>query len=329
MDCNFTTKEGRFNFRVGAVIVHDGRLLGVHDQGGDPHFHYLPGGRVHMNETMEEALRREIWEELGVSARVVRPLWLRESFDGRDQPPYHGIEFYFLTELDWDALPSPAVAFARRDTDGEQHFFKWLELGASPDYIHPDFVQQSFPELPEQLTLIRDVDNRRDLPASDIKFDTPEGHFNFRVAGVFLYHGRLLAMKEENIDHYYLPGGRVRMHETMEEALLREMREELGVGVRVIRPLWLCESFFELGGEPVHELALYYLAELDWDKLPFQEREFVCADTDGDEHIFRWLSEDEVRSVRIYPVPLQEGWPQLPETFTLYSDVRQRGEGMV
>lgn len=167
MDCNFVTEEGRFNFRVGAVIVHNGKLLGMRDYGDVGHSNYLPGGRVHLNETMEEALRRELWEELGVAARVIRPLWLRESFDGRDKPPYHGLEMYFLTELDWDALPSLSGVFARRDTDGEEHVFRWLEPGGSPDYIHPEFVQRSFPELPEQLTLICDVDHRTDVPPCD------------------------------------------------------------------------------------------------------------------------------------------------------------------
>ena len=158
----------------------------------------------------------------------------------------------------------------------------------------------------------------------DCKFLTDEGLFNFRVAGVFVYDGQLLAMKEERIDHYYLPGGRVRLHETMEEALCREINEELGISARVIRPLWLCESFFALNGSPVHEIAMYYLAELDWAKLPATTGSFRRADTDGDEHIFQWLSTDEVRSQRIYPVPLQECFPNLPETFTFFTDLKGR-----
>ena len=61
MDCNFMTPEGRFNFRVGAVIVRDGRLLGVHDWEDGDGFHYLPGGRVRLHETLEEALCRKAW----------------------------------------------------------------------------------------------------------------------------------------------------------------------------------------------------------------------------------------------------------------------------
>lgn len=319
MDCNFSTDKGRFNFRVGAVILHEGRLLGVHDHGGDSRFNYLPSGRVHVNETMEEALRRELWEELGVSSKVIRPLWLRESLDGRDQTPYHGLEMYFLTELDWGALPSLTGPFERRDTDGETHFFRWLEPG---EHIHPEFV--SFPELPERLTLITDEDSPRALPGGDICFNTPEGLFNFRSAGIFVHDGLLLAMKESNIDHYYLPGGRVRMNETMEEALGRETGEELGVSARAARPLWLCESFFSLGDRPVHEIAVYFLGELDWDRLPAVKGEFTLSDSDGSEHIYRWLTEDEVRSVRIYPVPMQECWPDLPQGFTFFSDVRGR-----
>ncbi len=322
MDCNFKTAEGRFNFRVGAVIQRGGRLLGVHDRPGDEKFHYLPGGRVRINETMEEAMRREVREELGVDSRVLRPLWLRECFDDGDEPPYHGFEVYFLVELDWDALPSTDGPFERADTNGERHFFNWIEPGGYKGYIHPEFVRRSFPELPESFTLITDKVSGGARPGGDVKFPTEAGLFNFRAAGIFVHEGRLLAMTEPGIGHYYLPGGRVRINEAMEEALGREVREELGVGSRLARPLWLCESFFPLGGRQVHELAMYYLGELDWERLPALEGEFSLADSDGAEHCYRWLTEEEVKSARIYPIPMQECWPVLPEEFTLYSNGR-------
>ncbi len=158
----------------------------------------------------------------------------------------------------------------------------------------------------------------------DCKFASPEGRFNYRVAGVFVRDGRLLAMKEDRIAHWYLPGGRVRLHETMEQALCREMQEELGVQARAVRPLWLCESFFSLSGEPIHELAMYFLAELDWEKLPSLTEEFRLKDTDGDEHIFAWLTGEQVRNEPIYPLVMQKTWPQLPESLILVTDERDR-----
>lgn len=327
MDCTFLSPEGRFNLRVGAVIVHQGRLLGVHDQGRDANgFHYLPGGRVKLHETMEQALCRELWEELGVRARVIRPLWLWESFFPQDRPPHHGLEMFFLTELDWESLPSLTEPFSRVDTDGERHFYRWLTLGDSPDYIFPDFVQESFPRLPERLTFVSGKNGETAL-GPDCKFAGLEGRFNFRVAGLFLQEGRLLAMKEESIPHWYLPGGRVKLHETMEQALCREVREELGAKARVVQPLWLCESFFDLAGEPVHELCLYYLAQLDWESLPSLTGEFRRTDSDGEEHIYAWLTEEQVRSWPIYPLVMQKNWPVLPESLTLVTDERDRGAG--
>lgn len=164
---------------------------------------------------------------------------------------------------------------------------------------------------------------RAGLPV-DCKFQTEAGLFNYRVAGVFIHEGKLLAMKESNITHYYLPGGRVRMQETLEEALAREMMEELGVGAKAVRPLWMCESFFTLGMGPVHEIALFFLAELDWDRLPSLTGTFTRTDTDGDEHIFTWLEPEEVRGAAIYPLVLKESYPRLPEHLTLVTDTRDR-----
>lgn len=161
----------------------------------------------------------------------------------------------------------------------------------------------------------------------DCKFKTPEGRFNFRVGGLFPYGGRLLAMRDAGFDYWYLPGGRVRLHETMEQALGREIGEELGVKARITRPLWLCESFFSLNGEPVHELCLYFLGELDWHRLPSLTGSFRLADSDGQEHNFLWLTEEQVQGEPIYPLVLGESWPRLPETLTLVTDQRDRAAG--
>ena len=61
----------------------------------------------------------------------------------------------------------------------------------------------------------------------DCTFHTEQGRFNYRVCGIMLSGGKLLAMRDENPPYYYLPGGRVTLHETAEAAILRELREEL------------------------------------------------------------------------------------------------------
>ena len=63
----------------------------------------------------------------------------------------------------------------------------------------------------------------------DCTFSTPEGVFNYRVGAIIRRDDKLLVMREEVINHWYLPGGRVRLREPAEQALAREIGEELSL----------------------------------------------------------------------------------------------------
>ena len=58
MDITFNTDHGIFNYRVCAMILSDNKILAMHDD-RSPYF-YLPGGRVAVGETAEEAVIREV-----------------------------------------------------------------------------------------------------------------------------------------------------------------------------------------------------------------------------------------------------------------------------
>ncbi len=61
----------------------------------------------------------------------------------------------------------------------------------------------------------------------DITFRMANGKFNLRVAGVFIKDSRVLVMSDNDLPYFYLPGGRVKLHETSEAAIRREISEEL------------------------------------------------------------------------------------------------------
>ena len=124
----------------------------------------------------------------------------------------------------------------------------------------------------------------------DITFETDEGRFNYRVCAVLLDEERILAMHDERSPYWYLPGGRVRMGERAEDAVLREVREELGIEARILRPLWLSQSFFteDVARADYHELCLYFLLDVSGtdllargDRFRGPERRHV--------HDFAWL----------------------------------------
>ena len=102
------------------------------------------------------------------------------------------------------------------------------------------------------------------VSVTDISYAASGSKFNYRVCGIMIHDGKILAMRDERSPYYYLPGGRVKMGETAEHAIVREMKEELGVTPHIIRPLWLNQGFFTEDVDQLnyHELCIYFLLDL-------------------------------------------------------------------
>lgn len=84
MDISFRMSDEKFNYRVCAIIISNGKILAIHHDTQMPYYS-LPGGRVMMGETAEQAVVREVQEELGITLKISRPLWLNQAFSRRMQ----------------------------------------------------------------------------------------------------------------------------------------------------------------------------------------------------------------------------------------------------
>lgn len=153
---------------------------------------------------------------------------------------------------------------------------------------------------------------------TDLTFKTDEGRFNYRVCAVIIHDGKVLAMKDSHADYYYLPGGRVQFNETAEEALLRELKEELNIDASIIRPLYFNQSFFNEDALKIdyHEICIYYLVDVSKTNVLSRGDSF-----DGDETVkkqkFEWLSFEKVKQEYIYPLFIKEKIDSLPEIFEI------------
>ena len=98
----------------------------------------------------------------------------------------------------------------------------------------------------------------------DITFKIDNNKFNYRAYAIIINDNKILALKDEVSPYYYLPGGRVQIGETAEDALLREIEEELEVNAKIIRPLQLNQSFFNEDVTKIdyHEICIYYLVDI-------------------------------------------------------------------
>lgn len=157
----------------------------------------------------------------------------------------------------------------------------------------------------------------------DLTIRLPGGTFNFRVAAVMIHEGKLLIMRDSLSPCWYLPGGRVQLQERAEQALVRELQEELGICATLQRPLWLAQSFYRepVTGESYHELGLYLLTDISKTDL-LSRGEIFCAREEQWINTFRWVDFDSLRRLRLYPQFLKEQIFHLPQALRLVTDIR-------
>lgn len=67
--------------------------------------------------------------------------------------------------------------------------------------------------------------------------------FNIRVTGILIEDEKILLVKQKVSDkrNWSLPGGKLEQGETIEQGIIREMKEETGLDVEIIRLLYLCD----------------------------------------------------------------------------------------
>lgn len=77
-DCCFTSGNDWFRYRAAAIIIEEGCVLLASNEKSA--YLYSIGGGVHMGETAEEAVVREVYEETGVRYEIDHLAFIHENF---------------------------------------------------------------------------------------------------------------------------------------------------------------------------------------------------------------------------------------------------------
>lgn len=99
-DCGFTEDNKWFRYRAAAIIVEEGYTLFAGNEKDD--YYYSIGGGVHVGETSEDAVIREVFEETGVHYEIDHLAVIHENFFNESTGfseaglDCHEISFYYL-----------------------------------------------------------------------------------------------------------------------------------------------------------------------------------------------------------------------------------------
>lgn len=154
----------RPGFTVRAAIEQNDEILFLKAQdesgaGSDGTWYFLPGGHVNHGETLEQALRREILEEVGVELDQLKPAFLREFIANRHRrlspamPSQHHV-----IALIYHCRPAPGqIPRIKGPVDGVHGInqLEWIPRHRLPDLdIRPPHLKQVLREKAEETSSI-------------------------------------------------------------------------------------------------------------------------------------------------------------------------------
>lgn len=127
--------------------------------------------------------------------------------------------------------------------------------------------------------------------------------FNLRISAIIYDRNRnyVLLHKKRNNNFWMLPGGRVEFGEPTDEAIKREMKEELNYDLKY-EFQFSSESFFTLNNIKYHELNYYYYSQIEQSI----NDEYQFNGVEGDFYIFKWVNLKNIDKYNLLPSQIKE-----------------------
>lgn len=250
------------------ILIQGSKILLTQKKSG-PHkgLWGLPGGAIKFGETPEEALKRELMEESCIEISKLEFLTIATSTGNYqdDDIPYgfHQIGLLYKI-LDWkhqnEVLPE------------EENY--WFELANIPQEKLTSFALKVIPILPQNQVW------------------RPPNKIRGKVIGLAKHNSKLLVFEvlddQGNLKGWCPIGGGIDFGEKAEDALIREINEELKCNVTITGKSIVCENIFEHHGSTGHEIIFAFPIKLS-DQHIYSNTRFQIREERGSTHWVEWV----------------------------------------
>lgn len=138
---------------------------------------------------------------------------------------------------------------------------------------------------------------------SDLSIIIDGVKFNFRVGLLVKMKKQVLVECNQDYDFVVLPGGRVKTLESSEDALIREINEEMKIDLTNYNLEFIDadENFFELDNIKYHELYFIYKIEIDENNEDFKDG---MINYDSIVNYYKWVDILDLKEVNLLPKSL-------------------------
>ena len=138
---------------------------------------------------------------------------------------------------------------------------------------------------------------------SDLSIIIDGVKFNFRVGLLVKMKKQVLVECNQDYDFVVLPGGRVKTLESSEDAIIREINEEMKIDLTNYNLEFICidENFFELDNIKYHELYFIYKIEIDENNEDFKDG---MINYDSKVNYYKWVDILDLKEVNLLPESL-------------------------
>ncbi|HEM3703767.1 TPA: NUDIX domain-containing protein [Streptococcus suis] len=137
-----------FGVRATALLIKDGKIFLTKDA---KERYYTIGGAIAVNETAQDAVVREVKEELGIDSCVNQLAFVVENQFTHEEIDFHNIEFHFIVEPSGE-MPKEMIE------DNLKQAFEWIELDKLVNLdVVPAFLAQELPNWNGQVKHVMNI----------------------------------------------------------------------------------------------------------------------------------------------------------------------------
>ncbi len=145
------------------------------------------------------------------------------------------------------------------------------------------------------------------LKEKDINIKIADILLNVRAVAVIVHDDKILFQKRKQDEFWALPGGKIRAGEKSEDAIKRELREELELNnFNVERCNSISEYYFTFDNTLIHQYIFSYVVSVDNNEWILAEKSEFDGKEKKENLVFKWFDIESLIDAPIKPDFLKE-----------------------